>query len=450
MLRLIPLRYLTKTRALVLCSLTLVAFGAFAAVDKALLEQAQALIKAGKAQEAYQMLESKEDEHAGDLMFDYLLGTAALESGKPSKATFVYERMLAIDPSYIGVRADMGRAYFALGDYGRAKIEFETVLGSQNLPSDLRTQVEQYSVAADSRAQAKPTTMTSYLEVGFGQDNNIGSASGLTVLNLPATGVYRPTAPTGTKIPDEYSTLALGGEINHMLSEKWGLMGGLDYRSRDYAKYNEPNTWTWDARAGVTYTGGAWLLRTMLTAGEYTYNSQRLRQTLGATADWRMALTTSSQLLASGSVLRAGYVPAASKSQESDTYTGTLGWMKVLGAGGTALNLSAVFGQENATGARDDGDRRFWGARALVQSSFTKDVGGYLTAGWTQSDFSGINSSYLMARHEIASDVTAALNLTLTKGVALRPQISYVKNHSNAALYAYEKVDASVNLRFDY
>mgnify|MGYP003379647042 CR=1 FL=1 len=187
MLRLIPLRYLTKTRALVLCSLTLVAFGAFAAVDKALLEQAQALIKAGKAQEAYQMLEAKEDEHAGDLMFDYLLGTAALESGKPSKATFVYERMLAIDPSYIGVRADMGRAYFALGDYGRAKIEFETVLGSQNLPSDLRTQVEQYSVAADSRAQAKPTTMTSYLEVGFGQDNNIGSASGLTVLNLPAT-----------------------------------------------------------------------------------------------------------------------------------------------------------------------------------------------------------------------------------------------------------------------
>lgn len=67
-------------------------------------------------------------------------------------------------------------------------------------------------------------------------------------------------------------------------------------------------------------------------------------------------------------------------------------------------------------------------------------MGATWTAGWTQSDFSGINSSYLMARHEIASDVTAALNLTLTKGVALRPQISYVKNHSNAALYAYEKM----------
>lgn len=199
-------------RLMLFCALGLISFLA-RAVDKELLEQAQAMIKAGKTDAAYQLLEPKEAEHAGDLNFDYLLGTAALESGKPSKATFVYERILAVEPSYHGVRADMGRAYFALGDYARAKIEFETVLGAKNLPLDLRTQVEQYVAAAEARAQAKLTVMTGYMEFGLGRDSNIGSASGLTALNLPATGVYRPTPPTGVKTPNDYSTLAIGGEV---------------------------------------------------------------------------------------------------------------------------------------------------------------------------------------------------------------------------------------------
>lgn len=450
MARWIPSRSLTTARAMVLCGAVLMAGGAWAEVDRAFLEQAQALIKSGKAQEAYVMLEAKEDALAGDLLFDYLLASAALESGKPSKATFVYERILAVDPSYIGVRADMGRAYFALGDYGRAKIEFETVLNSQNLPNDLRTQVEQYTAAAEARSKAKPTTVTGYVELGLGRDSNIGSASGWTELLLPSFGIYRPAPPTGTKKADNYSAVALGGEINHLLSNKWGLFGGVDYRARDYVHFNEPNTWTWDARLGVAYSGGAWLLRTGLSAGEYTYNGQRLRESFGAMADWRMALSTESQLLANGSVLRAQYVPATSKSQDGDTYTATLGWMRALGDGTTALSLSVMAGRENNSGNRDDGDRDFFGARAMLQTSFDKHWGGYLAAGVTQSEYGGINSSYLFSRSESTFDATVALNWTMAKGVALRPQMSYIKNKSNAALYAYEKLDASLNLRLDY
>lgn len=43
-----------------------------------------------------------------------------------------------------------------------------------------------------------------------------------------------------------------------------------------------------------------------------------------------------------------------------------------------------------------------------------------------------------------------ALNWSVAKGVALRPQVSYIKNVSNATLYSYDKTDLSLNLRFDY
>jgi hypothetical protein len=69
---------------------------AWAGVDQATLEQAEALLKDGKAEAAYQMLEPLEGVGAGDLVFDYLLATAALESGKPSKATLLSLRLMLV------------------------------------------------------------------------------------------------------------------------------------------------------------------------------------------------------------------------------------------------------------------------------------------------------------------------------------------------------------------
>jgi tetratricopeptide (TPR) repeat protein len=42
----------------------------------------------------------------------------------------------------------LGRAYFALGQYVEAKIEFETVLSFDNLPPDLESQAQIYDQAA--------------------------------------------------------------------------------------------------------------------------------------------------------------------------------------------------------------------------------------------------------------------------------------------------------------
>lgn len=423
---------------------------AWAGVEQALLEQAEALLKDGKAEAAYQMLEPLEGAGAGDLVFDYLLATAALESGKPSKATFIYERILAVAPTYVGVRADMGRAYYALGDYGRAKIEFETVLSITNLPPDLRSQAEQYVKAAEARAQAKRTVFNAYIEAGVGRDSNIGSATGQSLLNLPASGAYFPAPPTGRKTADNYGTLALGGEINHQLSDKWGVYAGADYRTRNYNKYNDPNTWTIDGRAGVSYSGGSWLLRTGLAAGQYYYAGDHLRDTLGVTADWRLALDASSQLIANGSFSRGTYVPSAQTNQNSDTSTLSLGWLTALGDGSTVVSITGTGGYENATAGRDDGDKRFFGPRFLMQKTFTESLGGYVSTGATHSSYLGTNTSYLNSRNETLYDLTVGLTWTIDKGILLRPMISYARNSSNDALYSYNKADASINLRFDY
>jgi tetratricopeptide (TPR) repeat protein len=90
------------------------------AVEQPDLKEAQTLIAQGDAAQAFAMLAPFEPQFSGDLEFDYLLARAALDSGQPSLASFIYERILAVEPNYVGVRIENGRAYLDLGNYARA------------------------------------------------------------------------------------------------------------------------------------------------------------------------------------------------------------------------------------------------------------------------------------------------------------------------------------------
>ena len=99
-----------------------------------LLQDAANLIKSGKSAEAYALLVPDQSKRAGDPDYDYLLGLAALDSGKPNEAIFALERVLAVKPNHLQARAEIARAYLAVGEKATAKQEFEAVQ-SQNPPA---------------------------------------------------------------------------------------------------------------------------------------------------------------------------------------------------------------------------------------------------------------------------------------------------------------------------
>src|SRR5260221_6187151 len=93
-------------------ALALLAAGFPALAQQADIARAKALVDQGKPAEAYEILAPLEDKLSGDVEFDYLLGVAALDSGKPDRATLAFERVLAVNPNFAGARLDMARAYF--------------------------------------------------------------------------------------------------------------------------------------------------------------------------------------------------------------------------------------------------------------------------------------------------------------------------------------------------
>jgi cytochrome c-type biogenesis protein CcmH/NrfG len=152
--------WLSKGGVALVMALSLQSASVFA---DALTDKAKGLLSAGKGADAYLLLEPSESARAGDMEFDFLLALAALEAGQNTRAVFALERVLAMDPNNVRARAEIARAYLALGETQTAAQEFETVK-KQGVPADVSLTIDRYIAAARRIDDLNATSLTGYLE----------------------------------------------------------------------------------------------------------------------------------------------------------------------------------------------------------------------------------------------------------------------------------------------
>lgn len=116
----------------------------------ALLDSARTHINAGNPELAWKILAPLNSERAGDVEFDYLLGLAALDTGRRTEAVFALERVLAVEPEHAEARAEIARAYFELNELRRAKAEFDQVLQDESVPAEARLEIGKFLSAIET------------------------------------------------------------------------------------------------------------------------------------------------------------------------------------------------------------------------------------------------------------------------------------------------------------
>lgn len=418
---------------------------AFAA-DADVVAQAEALVRSGRYAEAYRLLEPLEDKLAGDVKFDYLLARSALETGRPSLASFIYERILAVEPNFLGVRLEMGRAYLALGDYARAKLEFETVLNFPNLPPDLRQQAEIYGKAAEEQLSGKRTVGFGYIEYGLGYDSNPQS---VTSVNPIASATGDPIFP-GEERSDHYQALSLGGELVHALSERFSAYAGGEARVRGHRNIDTADYATLDGRMGFGYSEGGSQTRIGIAAGRYFLDHKTVRDNAGLAAEYRTLLGRLNQISLNVQASGFRFVPENLKENDYDLFQGTVGWLGVINDGRGAVGVSLLGGMENATRGRQDGDKPFYGGRLTFQNTLSAQIGAFVLGGIQRGKYKDVNASFNTTRLDTLYDVVAGITWTVAPGWSLRPQLVYLKNDSNIPLFRYDRTDVSINLRRDF
>ena len=432
------------------------------------LRDAEALIKAGRPADAYNLLEPLEFDRSGEVRFDYLIGIAALDSGKSDKATLAFERVLAVDPDYAGARLDMARAYYQLGDLPRAKTEFETV-SKQNPPEAARATIQKYldAIAAQQEAKqtrfkaAKQTRFSAYVEGGLGHDTNVNNSTSQSQIDVPIFGNQTFTlSPTNIKTADNYYSVAAGGEASHNLDANWGLYTGADVRQRGNNTQTGFDTLSLDGRAGVTFTDSEKnIFRIGGMGGRYNLARVHYYDFSGFSADWWHVYSPTNQVSIFAQYGRNRFVDTAMTINDFDqTILGTT-WLHVLADGQSVFFGSLFLANENdvapitptnPSGGRADGDKRGLGLRAGGQTAMGENTELFANLGLQSGAYDKTSASFLLKRKDDLFDLSMGANWHWDKNWTLRPQLNYWKNSSDIVIDSYNRMDVSLNIRRDF
>jgi tetratricopeptide (TPR) repeat protein len=216
-----------KNRVIGLAFAGLISFQPSSVLADQLTDEAMALLNTNKSSAAYALLEPQESARAGDAGYDFLLGLAALEVGQNTRAVFALERVLAMEPNNVRARAEIARAYLALGEVETARQEFETVQ-KQGVPADVSLTLDRYIAAARRVGDQNKPTVNGYVEGVLGYDTNVNVGPNRTSVVIPGiSSTPAILSNDGRANKDTYGQLGAGVNARVPVSKDVALLAGF-------------------------------------------------------------------------------------------------------------------------------------------------------------------------------------------------------------------------------
>ncbi len=287
-----------RLRATLLAT-TLAAVFATAPAAAAPLDDLRRFVETGQFEQAWQVAQTQ-PQLVGDVHFDFLYGVAAINVGRVPEGLLALERHLSAVPGNDRARLELARGYFLLGEYSRARSEFEFVL-RYNPPAPVRERINVFLEAMQSRQAAdRRSASRLYAEVGGGHDSNVNQGTWRDEVEFLFGGTVNLDGTPSQAVADGFGSVALGGQQLMRVSNRLSVFAGadLDYKrnGREQA-YDQGNL---GGYIGFTQLalGGLW--RATLAATHLNVGSNRYRDLLQLSTEASWSLSATTQLMAFG------------------------------------------------------------------------------------------------------------------------------------------------------
>lgn len=439
-------------------------FSAAAQSDAQALDRARALLAAGNAKQAYTELEPLQGKLSGMPEFDYLLGVAALDSGRIDEAVIAFERVLALLPNHAGAQMDLARAYYAAGAFDLAEAGF-VKLREASPPPAAQAAIVRYLDAIRARRNQAQAGWNSFGELGLGYDSNItgvptnfGAAAqqAFNLIGIEATG-------NSVKRKAAFMQGALGTEYSRPLGRGWSLFAGGDIRGRAYRNESDFNSVSGDLRAGGARTEGPNQWRVMGSYLEYRQEGDAPgdpkatndRRMAGASFDWRRALDSKTQL-GFGVQLNAVRFPKNEVEDFNQVFL-TVSWLRSFERPGVPLlYVTGFVSDDRARNKLFDGEttksKNLAGVRAFLQYSLgaKMQLFGGLGAIVRRDKDSFARSTEVEKGRDVFGEASAGLIWTFREKCGLRLLYAYSHNRSNIDIYDFNRHEISSTIRCEF
>jgi tetratricopeptide (TPR) repeat protein len=452
-----------------------VTFGSLGArADDPVLENARRLLAAGDAKQAYTELVAVQDKMSGMPEYDYLLGVAALDSGRTEDAIIALERVLALVPNHAGALMDLARAYYAAGSFDLAEAAFQKLKAS-NPPPAAQIAINRYLDTLQKRRQQTQAGWSAFGELGLGYDSNItGVPSNFFAASQQSVGIGFDPSGNSLKRSAPFVQGALGAEYYYPLSRGWSLFGGGELRGRAYRHRGrsggDGSDVDFDQAAGDLHGGGAlnngpdqW--RAAATFSPFTQKGAAPgdpkptndRRFMGLNFDWRHALDTRTQT-GLGVQLNTIRFPE-NRIEDFDQIFLSAAWLKSFERSGSPfLYVTGFVTDDHARNKFDNGNggttsksKNLVGARGYLQYSMTPKLAAFtgLAAIYRQDKDSFARSNLIEKGKDVYGEASVGVNWGFREKCALRLQFVLSHNRSNIDIYEFNRGEISSTIRCD-
>jgi len=425
----------------------LLSVAATAAAADALTDRARQLLSEKNPRAAYELLLAQENARAGDPEFDYLLGISALDAGEAERAVFALERVLAVQPDNHVARAEIARAYLALGERDSARREFETVR-KQQIPEDAKATIDRFLQAI---AAADITQVTGFAEIAVGHDSNVNSATGSGQIAIPVLGgVLATLDPAATKRADWFTNLTGGVNVTHKLAAEWALVGGATLAEKLNRTEKNFDTRTLDGNLGARWTRGAEAVTLGAQMQSFELDYSTYRETKGLIGQWQHTFDDTHQ--GTGYVQYSELRYPTQTIRNANRLIGGVAYAQAFAAQfNPVLFVSAYAGREGelSPGVPHLGHRP-WGARAGVQLTIGDGWAAFANAAYEERRYGGTDPIFLVTRKDEQRDLSVGVSYLLRAGATLIGQIADTDNRSNVDINRFRRTLVTLSLRLTF
>lgn len=386
---------------------------------------------------------------------------AALEAIEQDRLRTARESLTAIlgqNPSLSRARLELARVYYLSQDYAEARSQARQVLDDPNTPPQVRATVLAFlaQIDADEKKDLDTYAWTPSLYAGLMYDSNVNVGPSRNLIDIG--GVPFEVDPNSQPQSDEAVVLipALAHTWNPNERFEWGEHPGYflwqSLASGYYRGYFSEN----DYNLGVVTlrTGPAWIVPRHWRASIAVQEDQiflggqslALYSTLNPGITWEFGRDT--EVTLDGLLTQRHYWQSEDDNRDGLLDFGRLGVAHYLDDGRIALLASAGYGHFNA----DVDPFSYTGpefAGGIIVGAWQ---GGsvYARLTWRRYDYDGIEPGFNVSREDKETDVEAGFQHNFREGLMegwlLQGNWIYTNNHSNVAIYEYDRNQVSLGL----
>ncbi len=419
------------------------------------IDQAQQLIDQGKSEKAITLLRKLQPKYEGIPAFDYIFGLACVDTGRNVEAIFALERVVDTIPDHGPARAELARAYLALGETDDAKKQFEKVKELPDIPPEAQQTIERYLSSIELFHDRTRLTFRPWLKFGLGIDTNINGATNEKTLFIPAL----PNIPFSLSGTENSSILNLGAglSVSKPLSKEKGtsLFGSFELNDRITPEHNEFRGTSISGRAGGRIQKQKYSLSVAADTNAFKIEGSGAtagdRISAGITSEFQYNLSENDQV---STFLQTSLIRYPEQSiRDVDKYmTGITYGHLFSGFKFTPVLISSIFGgleNERANSGADHFGRNMFGSKIGLGLQLSKKQTMSVALTYQRSLYGSTDPTFSVTRRDSFFDFNLTYRLQVNKNLSITPTAVYNNNSSNIILNDFDRFEFMVTARLD-